>query len=329
MRILQVFALAGIVSGGALCQEAPAAAPLAFEVATIKPSEPIGGGPGKIMIRMGVRNDGAMVTYNGMTLKSLVQNAYSVKDYQVTCPPWMDEQRFDISAKLPDGATKDQAPEMLQNLLKERFKVAVHREKKDHAIYALVAGKSGPKLKASEISALEPGASRTVDPERAPAPPPSGGPSQTAMVGGGPGGRGALPQGGMSMRMGPNGGHLEAKAMTLARFAEAISRFLDRPVMDQTGIEGNYDFAIDISADEMGGMMAQMKGAMMMAGGGPAGGGAVAGGPAHGGPDGLPPGPEGGSLFQSIQSYGLKLEPKKAAMDMIAIDSAEKTPTEN
>jgi uncharacterized protein (TIGR03435 family) len=66
-----------------------------------------------------------------------------------------------------------------------------------------------------------------------------------------------------------------------------------------------------------------------MAGAGPAPSGAVAGTPVHGGPEGLPPGPEGGSLFRSIQSYGLKLEPKKAAMDMIAIDSAEKTPTEN
>src|SRR5262249_30893882 len=120
------------------------------------------------------------------------------------------------------------------------------------------------------------------------------------------------------------------KATTLPRFAESISRFLDRPVVDQTGIEGNYDFAIDISPEEMGGMMGQMKGAIMMAGGpGPGGGGAMVGGPAHGGPDGPPNAPEGGSIFQSIQSYGLKLEPKKAPMDMIAIDSAEKTPTEN
>jgi uncharacterized protein (TIGR03435 family) len=329
MRILQVFALAGIVSGAGLCQEAPAAAPLAFEVATIKPSEPITAGPGKVMIRTGVQNDGAMVKYNGMTLKALVQNAYSVKDYQVTGAPWMDEQRYDISAKLPDGANKDQAPEMLQNLLKERFEVALHREKKDHPIYALVAGKGGPKLKASEITAGapgSPGASGPADQEKAPAPPP-GGPGQTAMMGG----RGQMPAGGMSIRMGPNGGHLESKAVTLSRFAESISRFLDRPVVDQTGIEGSYDFAIDISPEEMSGMMAQMKGAMMMAGG-PApmgGGGAVAGGPAHAGPDGPPNAPEGGSIFQSIQSYGLKLEPKKAPMDMIAIDSAEKTPTEN
>jgi uncharacterized protein (TIGR03435 family) len=328
MRILQVFALAGMASSAALCQEAPAATPLAFEVATIKPSEPITAGPGKVMIRMGVQNDGAMVNYNGMTLKALVQNAYSVKDYQVTCPPWMDEQRYNISAKLPDGANRDQAPEMLQNLLKERFKVTLHREKKDHPIYALVVGKGGPKLKAAEVTADTPGPSGASGPSdlgKASAPPlprPDGG-GQTAMK---------LPAGGMAMRMGPNGGHLESKAVTLSRFAESISRFLDRPVVDQTGIEGTYDFAIDVSPEEMGGMMAQMKGAVMMAGGpGPMGGGgaAVAGGPGRGGPDGPPNAPEGGSIFQSIQSYGLKLEPKKAPMDMIAIDSAEKTPTEN
>jgi uncharacterized protein (TIGR03435 family) len=264
-----------------------------------------------------------------MTLKALVQNAYSVKDYQVTCPPWMDEQRYEISAKLPDGATKDQAPEMLQNLLKERFKVTLHREKKDHPIYALVVGKSGSKLKASEITADSPGtsgASGPADPGKAPAPAPPGGPGQTAMIG-------RMPAGGIMMRMGPNGGHLDARAMTLPRFAESISRFLDRPVVDQTGIEGNYDFGIDVSPDEMGGMMGQLKGAMMMGSGpGPiigGGGGAVVGGPSHGGPEAPPNAPEGGSIFQSIQSYGLKLEPKKAPMDMIAIDSAEKTPTEN
>jgi uncharacterized protein (TIGR03435 family) len=143
------------------------------------------------------------------------------------------------------------------------------------------------------------------------------------------GGRGQMPAGGMAMRMGPNGGHLETKAVTLSRFAENISRFLDRPVVDQTGIEGNYDFGIDISPEEMGGMMAQMKGAMMMAGGPAGGGGPMPGGPGRGGPEAMLSAPEGGSIFQSIQSYGLKLEPKKAPMDMIAIDSAEKTPTEN
>jgi uncharacterized protein (TIGR03435 family) len=326
MRILQVLALAGTVSSAAVCQEAPAGAPLAFEVATIKPSEPIGGGMGKVMIRIGVQNDGAMVRYTGMTLRALVQNAYSVKDYQVTGASWMDELRFDISAKLPDGASKDQAPEMLQNLLKERFKVTLHREKKDHAIYALVVGKGGPKLKPAEVTDDASGATRLAEPGKAPAPGPSGDGARTMIAGRGPGGP---PPGGLSMRMGPGGGHVEGRAMTVSRFADTISRFLDRPVIDETGIEGNYDFVVDVSPEEMANMMSQMKAAAVMAAGAAAGGPGGPGGPAHAGPDGPPNAPEGGSVFQSIQSYGLKLEPKKAPMDMIAIDSAEKTPTEN
>src|SRR5215472_11787002 len=96
MRISLLLALGSAVSGAAYCQTAPAAAPLAFEVATIKPSEPITVNGGKVMVRVGVNNDGAMVTYSRMTIKGLVQNAYRVKDFQVTGPSWMDAQQWDI-----------------------------------------------------------------------------------------------------------------------------------------------------------------------------------------------------------------------------------------
>ena len=242
-----------------MSQPAPAAAPLAFEVATIKPSEPITGMGGKVMVRIGVRNDGAMVSYARMSLRALVQNAYGVKDYQVTGASWMDTLQFDISAKLPDGASKDDAPEMLKTLLKERFKVSIHIEKKDHPIYALVVGKSGPKLKVAETNASEKSAATPREPGSAapppPPPPPSGGgrgggTAVFAMSDGG--GRGGPPSGGMSMRMDGSGGHIEGRDMTLTRFAETLSRFLDRPVIDQTAIEGSYDFKIDMSAEEMG-----------------------------------------------------------------------------
>ena len=255
MRISRFLALAGIISAAALCQQTPGGAPLAFEVASIKASAPMTGK----MMQVGVRNDGAMVMYSNMSLKDLVQNAYRVKDYQVTAPEWMSMERFDISAKLPDGASQDQAPEMLQALLKERFKFTAHTEKKEHAIYALVVGKGGPKLKVAENA-----------------------PAVTAGSGDGAGGRGGSggpPPGAMTMRMGPGGGHVEARAATVARFAETISRFMDRPVIDQTGIEGNYDFAVDVSPEEMGNMMAQMKAAGSMAM-------AARGGPAPGGPAG-------------------------------------------
>jgi uncharacterized protein (TIGR03435 family) len=323
-------ALCGPMASTALSQTVPGTTPLAFEVASIRPSEPIkAGGMGTtVFIKGGVKNDGSMVSYVRMTLKSLVQTAYGVKDYQVTGAPWMDQLQFDISAKMPDGATKDQAPEMLQTLLQERFHLTVHRDKKDHPIYALVAAKNGTKLKAAEVAAAATGK------EQSPAPAGSaksgvGNPMSFSMgkmnderAAGFAAGMAGAGRGGLMMRMGPDGAHLTAKAMTLTRFAETLSGFLDRPVMDETGIEGSYDFALDMSPAEMGNM-SMMKGAMEMAR--TMNAGAMA--PGSGG--GLPNAPEGGSIFQSIQGYGLKLEPKKAAMDVIVIDGGEKTPTEN
>ncbi len=331
MRALQIFALAGIACAAALCQQPPAAAPLAFEVATIKPSEPITG-MGKVMMRFGVSNDGALVTYSRMTLRSLVVNAYGVKDYQVTSSAsWMDSQQFDISAKLPDGSSKDQAPEMLQALLQERFKITLHREKKDHPIYALTAPKGSGKLKVADPNSDFPKAAGF--PGAPPIPPtPAGGPNGASISFGAsgkmPDGAAARPNSGEGrtmMRMSPSGGHIDAKGMTLARFAETLSQYVDRPVMNETNIDGKYDFSFDISTEDMNNMK-QMGGMMVMARTMSV---ASGGAPVHSA-DGPPSAPEGGgSIFQSIQSYGLKLEPKKAPMDMIAIDSAEKTPTEN
>jgi uncharacterized protein (TIGR03435 family) len=62
-------------------------------------------------------------------------------------PAWLDDQLYDLTAKLPPGALKDRVPVMLQTLLAERFKLAVHRETKEQRVYFLVVAKNGPKLK--------------------------------------------------------------------------------------------------------------------------------------------------------------------------------------
>lgn len=334
MRKLHLLFLAGCAATAALGQDKPAASKLEFEVATIKPSEPIDGMMGKVMVRIGVRNDGAMVTYNRMTLKQLVQNAYDVKDYQVTGAPWMDQQQYDISAKIPDGANKDQAPEMLQNLLKERFKLEFHRDTKEHAVYALVAPKGAGKLKVADPNNALP-----LPPGATPPPPPP--PGDRQVTGGGGGGAsagasggsmtarrdgpgGGSPQGLTMMRMGPNGGQMEIRAINLGNLADRLARYVGKPVVDQTGIEGLFDFSLSVSPEEMGSMMPPGAMGMMKAQ-------AAAGGPgpeAGRGPE-PPNAPEGGSIFQSIQSYGLKLEPKKAPVEMIVIDSADKNPVQN
>ena len=67
-----------------------------------------------------------------MSLAELIPIAYNVKPFQVAGPDWMSSQRFDILARMPEGTTKEQVPEMLQALLAERFQLKIHRENREH-----------------------------------------------------------------------------------------------------------------------------------------------------------------------------------------------------
>ena len=277
---------AGLVAFG---QEAKT---IAFEVASIKPSKPMPMGQMRIMMN----SDAAMLRYTNVSLKDCIRNAYRVKDFQVQGPDWLGSERFDIVAKLPAGSSEDQIPEMLQSLLAERFKLTLHRETKDHAIYALIAGKGGPKLKPAEITT-----------ENAPAAPPN------------PRG-GGIPRGAFMMMMSPDGAHLKAPSSTLPMLAEMISRFSERPVVDMTDIKGQYDFDLVFSPETMRNMPGGGRGPMM---GPPPGGGAGEHQPAD------VPAERAGSIYDAVQKYGLKLDPRKAPMEILIVDHVEKTPTEN
>jgi bla regulator protein BlaR1 len=119
------------------------ASKLAFEAATIKPSK-----PGKD--RRMVTYDPGQVTFSRVSVEALIQEAYSVKSYQISGPEWIQNASFDIVAKAADAAPQSQLKLMLQTLLADRFKVALHRENKELPVFALVAGKSGPKFKSAE-----------------------------------------------------------------------------------------------------------------------------------------------------------------------------------
>lgn len=268
------------------------AEPLQFEVASIKPSEPQPMG----RIRVSMDADGSMLRYSNVSLKDVIRVAFKVKDFQIDGPDWLESQRFDIVAKFPAGAKREQAPELLQSLLAERFQLKVHRDTKDHAIYAMVAGKGGPKLKPTEA--------------------PAGDQPQGARRGG-PGGRGNT-----MMMMGPDGAHLKATGATLPNLAEMIARFADRPVVDETGIKGEYDFDLTFMPEHVRGMPGGGRGPM----GPPPGAGHAPGAPA---PSADAPPQAAGSIYDSVQAYGLKLESRKAPLEMLIIDHAEKAPTEN
>ncbi len=97
--------------------------------------------------------DGTWATFNYESLNDLIAYAYKLRSYEVSGPEWLVMNRFDIAARLPEGATKDDVPEMLQALLKDRFKLATHSEMQEQPVPALMVGKSGPKLKEAAATA--------------------------------------------------------------------------------------------------------------------------------------------------------------------------------
>jgi uncharacterized protein (TIGR03435 family) len=113
----------------------------AFEVATIKRSDPTAE-VGQ-MIR-----DPRLVGLAHVSLQNLLAQAYQIKNFQIAGPTWLDSERFDIVATLPDGATRDQLPAMLQRLLMERFKLALHQERRTMSAYVLLPGRGVAKVKA-------------------------------------------------------------------------------------------------------------------------------------------------------------------------------------
>jgi uncharacterized protein (TIGR03435 family) len=196
----------------------PTAPKVAFEVASIKPSDPQPTG----QLRIGMRSDAGQLNYANVSLRDCIRIAYRVKDFQIEGSDALDGQRFDIDAKYPSGVSQDQIPEMLQALLAECFHLTLHRTDREHAIYALIVGKNGAKLKPAEVP-----------------------------TGNAPGGRPGPQPGGMQVQVDGAGAHLKAASATLSRLADMISRFSEKPVIDMTGIEGLYEFDLVFSPDSL------------------------------------------------------------------------------
>ena len=113
-----------------------------FDVASVKPSPKTAGKDYNNRIAIG----GATFSGRNVTLKRLVVEAYAVAPPQVFGgPKWLDENEYDVEAKADRPAAKEQLRLMLRTLLAARFHLAVHRETRELKVYAMVAGKSGPK----------------------------------------------------------------------------------------------------------------------------------------------------------------------------------------
>jgi uncharacterized protein (TIGR03435 family) len=327
MRIsLGTIALAAALTASAALCQTPAPSP-AFEVASIKPSPPID--VNAIMsgkMHVGMKTDAARVDIGFLSLADLIRIAYNVKPYQISGPDWMGAQRFDIQAKIPEGASADQVPQMLQALLADRFKLTLHRDNTEHGIYALVVGKGGPKLKESPP---DPPAPDT------PVEPPKGaitigtGSDQVSISGNPQSGQGMVissaQTGKMHMTMSQEGTmQLALDKMTMPALADSLTAFVDRPVIDMTGLKGNYQVALDLSMADL--MTVARSSGLSLPG--------MANMPAIAGPG---PGklgdaasdPSGSAIFSAVERLGLKLEPQKQPMERLIVDHLEKMPTEN
>ncbi len=126
-------------------QEQTANAPAKeFEVASIKPSAPGGGG-----VRMQI-SPGGRLNASGVTTKMLIAQAYNVKDFQISGgSSWINSERYDLVAKADGEVAMGQLRPLIQKLLADRFQLVIHRDTKELPVYALVVGKSGPKFKES------------------------------------------------------------------------------------------------------------------------------------------------------------------------------------
>jgi len=124
----------------------------------------------------------------------------------------------------------------------------------------------------------------------------------------------------------------------MASLANMLTPFLERPVIDGTGLKGTYQIALDLPNESMISLIQNLAGAGSFQGGFPGfPGGGFGGGFAN--PGGVPGGGGGSvpggasnptaSMLQTIQQLGLKLQPRKAPVDTIVIDHLERTPVEN
>jgi len=290
------------------------------------------------MPKFGLSIDGLRAEYNLMSLQDLIGIAYKIKPYQISGPDWLSQQgfnqpRFNIAARMPEGSTSDDAPAMLQALLKDRFKLVAHTTEQEHPVLALVVGKGGPKMKDASGPAVPLDLTAELKP------------NQMKMdMGDGPMIVTRNTDGSATMNMGLKGTfsqrvdmqakvvHIDADHLNMDGFADLLTRMLQiggpgqpgSQVVNMTGLTGSYQVSMELNLADL------MAAAQAQGGAGPPSGGASGAPAGAAAPQASDPGGgAGSSVFDSVEKAGLKLEKRKATVQQLFVDSAEKTPTEN
>lgn len=182
-----------------------------------------------------------------LPLSALIQEAYSVRDYQISAPPWVDVETYDFAAMMPAGTPRATVRLMLRAMLADRFQLKLRKEQKEFPVFDLVEAKGGFKLKPVET------------PE--------------------------------SYAFDVGVDHFESQAITLSALAEWLQPHARHPVLNKTGLAGAYHIRLDWTPSET-----------------------------H---------TDDGGVVAALGSIGLKLEPRKALLDYLIVEHAEKEPTAN
>lgn len=240
-----------------------------FEAASVKPVAYAGrpNFPGNLRGGPGTNSPGR-VSYSNVPLRRVLAVAFGVHPSRIAGPAWLDEARFEITAALPPNATGVQLKTMLQKLLADRFQLTWHREAKKLPAYVLSVAGGRPELAAASGT----GASGCVFKH----------PDSAAHA--------------VTSRDSTN--HSVCSNMSMSDLAEALPGlaplYIDLAVVDQTGLTGRYDFALDWTTFQEN------------------------------------DDPGGPTLFEALdRQLGLKLEPRDAPLDAIVIDRINRTPSAN
>lgn len=323
-RIGSLAATLLITAGMVFAQAKPA-----FEVAVIKPAAPLD--MAKLataiqageMPKIGAHVDGDRAEYTYVALRDLIALAWRVQPYQVSGPDWLANTRFDIVAKIPAGAARDDVPAMLQSLLEDRFRLSAHKSSAEHPVLALVVAKGGPRLKESaekpvaldDNAPLAPGQMKMEGPE---------GPVRMTVGKNGAATIDMGAKGKMSYRVdaATQSMHLDGSMITMSGFANMLTQLSQmagagsRRIVDMTGLTGYYQVSIDFGlADLLNMVRAAGFNVPLKGPGAPADGASDPGGSS--------------SITDAVNALGLRLESRKAVVEQLIVDQVAKVPTAN
>ena len=310
MRIAACLVSLAVTTAGVLAQRPDTPS---FEVASVR----LATGPGRTSQRM----TDTRVDLVSIPLRSLLLLAFRAKGYELVAPAWVADVRVSVQATLPPGATRQQVPEMLQRLLAERFRLVVHHEPRPMEVNELVVGPGGHTMREVEaaneldksfpVSKLAEQIGTAADSSDTVTDTPDGPVRRvradymatttlTART------RYKVTQMNVDS-LSRRSQVLDATRMTMTELVALLTGNMDQPVLDRTDLRGLYTFSVELPLE------ARVIESLARS---PLGAAATLDLPNL-------------SAAKAVEALGLRLERRRAPIDVVVVDRIERTPTDN